>query len=269
MSSPPVPSCRAGCAVCAHLTPKLSVDPNPATQEIVVTLKGQACRFVIAAWCTGQSKAQNGDSCSTPVKAIYPTKEAAPDCAEPLTGGAKISKKQSKHASGAVRMTLSPLPLHKLMCIRAHANTGATTRLPRAAPNSWWAPTNEEASEAELLLYALLIVLANPRNSDREDWLSFLLADADRAAEKQGSWEEKSTVRWLARNRVSSIDAVLEHAIDTGISDDTARDKIAAAMRTWKGLGTCSGARTRMRIGCPHLCSTTYMLFPPVLHRHC
>ena len=121
----------------------------------------------------------------------------------------------------------------------------------------------------ELLLYTLLIVRANPRNSDREDWLSFLLADADRAAEKRGGWEEKSTVRWPVRNRVSSIHAVLEHAIDTAIGDDAARDKIAAAMRTWKGQGTCSGARTRMRIGCPHLCSTTHMLFPLVLHRHC
>ena len=54
MAAAPLPGCRGGCAVRAYLTSKLSLSPDPAPQELVVTLKGHAQRFVIISWCVGQ-----------------------------------------------------------------------------------------------------------------------------------------------------------------------------------------------------------------------
>ena len=108
---------------------------------------------------------------------------------------------------------------------------------PRAAPHVWWAPDDEEPNDAELLLYALLIVSAYPRKADREEWLNFLLADAERAMALRASWQEIQTARWGVSNYVSAIHDGLKSAIDMALGDETARDDIAAAMRTWHGPG--------------------------------
>ena len=78
-------------------------------------------------------------------------------------------------------------------------------RQPRAASNVFWAPTGEEPNAAELLLYALLVVRAYPRKADREEWLSYLLAEAKRALEARGGWEEPQTARWGRHNKVSAM----------------------------------------------------------------
>ena len=87
------------------------------------------------------------------------------------------------------------------------------------------------------MLYALLVVRAYPRKADREEWLSYLLAEAKRALEARGGWEEPQTARWGRPNKVSAIHAVLRHAIDAALCDTAARDEIAAAMRAWHGAG--------------------------------
>ena len=121
--------------------------------------------------------------------------------------------------------------------MHARTSTGEAPRQPRAPVNKFWAPQNAEPNDAELLLYALLIVRAYPRQADREEWLSYLLTEAGRALEARGGWEELQTARWGRPNKVSAIHSVLEHAIDTALGDETARDDIAGAMRAWHGSG--------------------------------
>ena len=123
--------------------------------------------------------------------------------------------------------------------MHARTLTGEAPRQPRAPVNKFWAPQNAEPNDAELLLYALLIVRAYPRQADREEWLSYLLTDAGRALKARGGWgwEELQTARWGRPNKVSAIHSVLEHAIDTALGDETARDDIAGAMRAWHGSG--------------------------------
>ena len=87
---------------------------------------------------------------------------------------------------------------------------------------------------------------AYPRKADREEWLSYLLAEAERALAMRASWEEVKTARWGRPNKMSAIHHVLGRAIDMALSDATARDEIAAAMRTWHG----PGAHMRMIYAC-------------------
>ena len=113
-------------------------------------------------------------------------KGVAPDRAEPAGGCINTSETPPKPAHRAARISLSAgsSGTHSNYA-RAHL-TGEAPRQPRAPVNKFWAPQNAEPNDAELLLYALLIVRAYPRQADREEWLSYLLTEAGRALEARG-----------------------------------------------------------------------------------
>ena len=223
--------------MCAYLASKALEKGSAATHECTVTLRGRYMRFVICAWLSESKEVKNVELDLDLTKCSPEPKGAAPDRAEPAGGCINTGETPPNPAHRAARVCLSAgsCGTHSNYT-RAHS-TGVTPRQPRAAPNVFWAPTGEEPNAAELLLYALLVVRAYPRKADREEWLSYLLAEAKRALEARGGWEEPQTARWGRPNKVSAIHAVLRHAIDAALCDTAARDEIAAAMRAWHGAG--------------------------------
>ena len=116
-------------------------------------------------------------------------------------------------------------------------------RITEAAKAAFPTTGKADASEADILFYALCVVDCGIRKRDALEWAERVVLEQGSAYAQMEQWEPSEGWDKLPQRRLGSVCSVVKEATVDARRSDADWERIAGAMGRWEGAGRCAGLK--------------------------